>query len=472
MIRPISLYVDLDGTLTLTDTLHEQIVGLMRSRPWILLLAPYWLMCGGKARLKHEVARRVTLEVQNLPYDRATLEQIFEYQAQGRKIVLATAANTEIAEAVAAHIGVFDEVISSTPEVNLSGRSKLNKIRESDSEFAYIGNGRADIPIWEHATEKFIVNGPATLERRIIAAGGTSLGKRDSILAGLVKAARPHQWLKNLLLFVPLLVAHKIGDPSAISSAGIGFLSFCLCASGVYVLNDLLDIENDRKHHKKRFRPFAAGTVPIPYGIAASLILTLAGIALAISVNWPFVLVLCGYLLITNAYSFRLKKVIMLDVVTLAGLYTARVIAGAEAIDVPLSFWLLSFSMFLFLSLALVKRYCEIAALEDSGVQEAGGRGYSVDDKGIITQLGTASGIVSVLVMALYVNSEAISALYSEPRFVWIVCPLLLYWIGRIWLLAHRGEVDEDPVVFAAKDMRTMLVGALVAVAFILASTQ
>jgi len=467
-----SLFVDLDGTLTKSDTLYEQIFLLLRTRPWALIRIPMWLARGGKARLKHEVGVLAPLRVENLPYNARVLDYISEHRTRGGDAYLATAASSTTAHAVANHIGLFDGVLCSDRESNLSGHAKLESIRAQHTQFSYIGNGNVDLPIWKEADNKIIVNAPPPLNNKIVSQGGVSLGKRDPVITNLLRACRPHQWLKNLLLFVPLLLAHELTNVSALIDSFIGFLSFSFCASGVYLLNDMLDLEHDRGHPTKKKRPFAAGLLPIKTGVVAWMLITALGIGLAVSLNWNFLIILLGYLLITNAYSLRLKKVIMLDVAVLAGLYTVRVVAGSEAIDVPLSFWLLSFSMFLFLSLALVKRYCEIARLKLTSTAKAEGRGYEASDKWIIAQLGTSSGMLSVLVLALYINSNVVATSYSEPRFIWLICPLLMYWIGRIWLLAHRGEVEEDPVVFAAKDKRTWLVGGLGALVFALAITQ
>jgi 4-hydroxybenzoate polyprenyltransferase len=278
-----------------------------------------------------------------------------------------------------------------------------------------------------------------------------------------VKALRAHQWIKNLLVFLPVLAAHEIGNPAATLASLLAFVAFNACASSVYLLNDLLDLPADRRHRSKRNRPFAAGTLPLEQGVV--LIPLLLVIALLVSLALPptFVLVLLLYYLITTAYSFKLKRVMMLDVVILAGLYTIRVVAGSAATEIPLTYWLFAFSMFIFLSLALVKRYTELIALRDSGAGEtAEGRGYEIGDLEILSSLGTASGYLAVLVLALYISSAEVQLLYHDPVWLWGACPILLYWISRMWIITHRGGMTDDPIVFAVKDRNSLLCGLLV----------
>jgi 4-hydroxybenzoate polyprenyltransferase len=275
-----------------------------------------------------------------------------------------------------------------------------------------------------------------------------------------------HQWLKNLLVFVPLLAAHRVLDSTLL--AVLAFAAFSLCASGVYLLNDLLDLKSDRRHHSKRNRPLAAGKLPLLGGLLAAPVLTLAAFAVALAVSPLFALVLGGYWLTTLAYSLQLKRKVMLDVLLLAALYTARIIGGAVAIMVEPSFWLLAFSMFMFLSLALLKRYTELAALLADGRDKASGRGYRVDDLPLLQSFGAASGYGAVLVLALYINSPESLELYTRPYALWLLCPMLLYWISRAWFVAHRGEMHDDPVVYAATDRFSLgvaTVGGLVLLA-------
>ena len=279
----------------------------------------------------------------------------------------------------------------------------------------------------------------------------------------LLRALRIHQWVKNLLLYVPVLLDHRIFDPGSINRATMAIAAFCFAASGGYVLNDLLDLEADRRHPTKRNRPFASGALPPILGVA--LIPVLFGIALwaAASLGRPeFLELLLLYMILTGAYSAFLKRLAVVDVLLLAGLYTLRVLAGVEASQVRFSTWLLAFSTFLFLSLAFLKRYTEVRGLDGEVNLQARRRGYQREDREWLSSLGSASGYLSVLVLALYINSEQVVALYSRPLLVWLVCPLLLYWIGRMWLLAFRDQIHEDPIVATVRDPTSYLVGALV----------
>jgi 4-hydroxybenzoate polyprenyltransferase len=287
--------------------------------------------------------------------------------------------------------------------------------------------------------------------------------------AGL-RALRLHQWAKNLLVFVPLVAAHRLGDGSLFVDAVLAFLAFGLCASSAYVLNDLVDIKADRRHPRKRLRPFASGVLPPGAGVVLVPALLAASIAIALALPGRFLLVLAGYYALTLAYSFALKRIVLVDAVALAALYAARILAGAQAVQLPLSNWLLLFAVFLFFSLALVKRYAELDALRKEGRLDAAGRDYQVADLPILHSLGTASAAACVLVLALYLNSPAVLALYREPNALWLLCVLLLYWLSRVWLKGHRGEMHDDPVVFALKDRVSLCVALFGVLAMLLAA--
>ncbi|WP_226859357.1 UbiA family prenyltransferase [Acidithiobacillus albertensis] len=277
------------------------------------------------------------------------------------------------------------------------------------------------------------------------------------------KALRVHQWLKNILVFIPMLLAHQISNVSLWANGLLAFISFSLCASSVYLLNDLLDLSADRLHPRKRLRPFASGELSMVQGIALIPLLLLA--AFTIAALWlptDFVIVLVVYYLLTVSYSFWLKAVVLLDALLLAGLYTIRIIGGMAATQIGPSFWLLTFSIFLFFSLALIKRYSELLALKQRGQLTTHGRGYHVEDLVMLMGFGVACGFMAVLVSALYINSDKVKVLYQHPAFLWLVSPILLYWISRIWLIAHRGGMHDDPVVFAAKDKGSWAVAAVI----------
>lgn len=463
---PPPLAVDLDGTLVLGDTLHESLLVLLRRNPLYLFLLPLWLL-GGKAGFKREIARRAIPDPADLAYNQPLLEWLREQCGQ-RPIVLCSAADAGVADAVAGYVGLFDEVIASDGTRNLAGATKADVLamRFGDKGFDYAGNSHVDIAVWQRARRAIVVNASPSTERSAQLGGNVAKmipGAPGNVWTWM-RALRLHQWVKNLLVFLPLLGAHLFFDSQAIWQTTLAFLAFSLCASAVYLINDLIDLPADRSHPRKRHRPFAAGHLPIAAGLALVPALLLAALLLALCLPERFALVLAGYFLLTLAYTFRLKRVEIVDVIVLAMLYTARIIAGAVAIPVAASFWLLAFIMFLFLSLALIKRYTELVVARDSGREEAFGRTYRIDDLPLIGALGIAAGYLSVLVLALYVNNSGESTeLYAQPKMLWLLCPMLLYWISRAWMLTHRGRMHDDPLLFAVRDPVSLVILLLTA---------
>ena len=467
--RDIPLCVDLDGTLLRSDLLLESALSLLRRNPFYLLYFVAWLI-HGKARLKHEIALRASVDVSLLPYDARVLAWLRDENV-GRKKVLCSASDRLLVDAVAKYLGGFETVLASDGLVNLSGTRKAKLLVEnySDRGFDYAGNAAPDMKVWAHARQTIVVSANAALLRRAQKAFSVTrvFAREKSGVRIWMRALRLHQWLKNLLIFLPLLAAHMLFAPQAIERSVLAFLCFGLCASGVYLLNDLLDLESDRRHPRKRLRPFAAGTLSLVAGLIAAPLLALISFALALFLSPLFAAVLFGYYALTLAYSFMLKRIAMLDAIALGALYTMRIVAGAVAAEVVLSFWLMAFSMFLFLSLAMLKRYTELRGLRDAGQTEASGRGYAVDDLPLIESLGGSSGFLSVLVLALYINSTASEVLYRHPQILWMLCPLLLYWVSRAWLIAHRGAMHDDPVVFALVDRVSRFILLLCGIAIV-----
>lgn len=450
----LPLCVDLDGTLIRSDLLVESALLLFARNPLTLFNMLFWLLCG-KAYLKQQIALRVDLDAAHLPYHHEVLEWVREQQAS-RPTILCTASDWRLAEKVALHVGGFAKLLASDGKLNLSGHRKAQMLVEQYGErgFDYAGNTSVDLEVWRHARAAIVVESStrlSTLAARETRVARTFLTTRPSLRLW-VKALRMHQWVKNILVALPLLAAHRILDPHAAMAVTLAFIGFGCCASSVYLTNDLLDLASDRQHPRKRHRPFAAGHLPLLAGPFVAGMLLLAGFVLAWFITPSFLLVLLAYYVLTTAYSLRLKRVMMLDVIVLAMLYTTRILAGASAIHAPPSFWLLAFSMFLFLSLAMVKRYIELLSAQKAGKIKASGRGYGVDDIPLIQSLGSSSGYLAVLVLALYIDSTASEALYRHPHYLWMLCPLLLYWISRTWAIAHRGLMHDDPVVFAIKD--------------------
>lgn len=448
------LYVDLDGTLTHTDLLLESLLALIRKNPLSLLLFPDWLM-KGKGFLKAEVARRVEIDAALLPYNMPLVEYLRAEHARGRRLILATASTREYAESVARHLGIFDDVLASTDDRNLSGAVKCRAISEHNhgAPFDYAGNAPRDVAVWAYSNAAVVVN---ATDRTLAAASRVTrihrvFDKPESDLDDYAKTLRVHQWLKNLLLAVPLLTAHQWASGAALGALVFAFAAFSLCASGVYLINDLTDLSADRRHARKRLRPFAAGRMSPLHGLAMIPIALLFAGLFSLALPNDFFIALLSYFVLSTAYSLGLKRIALVDVLALATLYTLRIIAGAAAIDVPLSFWLLAFSVFLFFSLALLKRCTELTPLPSADY--APGRGYRGGDVAYLRIMGIASGYLAVLVFALFINSPEITERYNEPRVLWMSAPALLYWITHMWIVEGRGEMHDDPLIFALRDI-------------------
>lgn len=465
------LVVDLDGTLLRSDLLLETGMAFVRHRPLKALRLFKWLV-KGKATLKANLARAVDIDVTVLPYDPAVLDLVNSARNSGRKVVLATASHISLAERIAEHLGIFDQVLASDEKVNLSSHRKRDLLVEhfGVKGFDYVGNSSDDLSVWEVSRDAYVVNPERGVERRAQAIGNV----KEVMLSNVAgakdwrKALRLHQWMKNILIFVPLLAAHQLGNYLLIWQGVMAFLFFGLCASSVYLLNDLLDLADDRHHGTKRFRPFASGRLSIGSGIMVfPLLLTGAFASAALFLPWAFVATLVAYYILTFAYSLWLKRQMAVDVIALAALYTLRIIAGAAAFGLELTFWILAFSMFMFLSLALVKRYAELGEARRKGLtHKTRGRGYYPGDLEMISSLGASSGYLAVMVLALYIHDQATTSLYAHPQIIWLACPLLLFWVTRVWMLTHRGQMHDDPVVFAIRDRISLMVGALFCLVF------
>lgn len=462
------LAVDLDGTLILTDTLHESALRALRARPLSVLQFPFWL-AQGKAVLKQRLAALSDFDSAALPYNEPLLVWLRTQHTQGRKLILCTAADASIAHAVAEHIGIFDEVMASDGRHNLSGNNKASALeaRFGRGGFDYAGNSVADIPVWQHARYAVVVNAPASVEQQARAVSEVDqVFVSESVgFSQLSRVFRLHQWMKNLLLFITPMAAHIVPDAGMASTLMLAFLSFCFCASAVYVANDLFDLDSDRHHPRKKFRPFASGRVSVHIGVLLVPVLILLAALLALQAGEHFAAWLAFYFLLTCAYSWGLKRLIIVDCLVLAMLYSVRIIAGAAAAGIPLSFWLLAFSVFLFLSLAFVKRYAELIVQAQLGREKAHGRGYLTTDAPLVQSLGLSAGYSAVLVLAFYLNSDAVVKLYHSPEFMWTAVPVMLFWISWVWMKAHRGQMHDDPLIFALRDRASLFAGvAFVAV--------
>jgi len=454
-----ALVVDLDGTLIATDLLHEAMLALLKQHPWDLFKVPGWLT-GGKAALKMELAGRIEIDPGNLPYREEVLEMIRQARNERRAVILATASPRSWAESIARQLNLFDAVLATRDSVNLSDVTKLQAIREhlNNGEFEYIGDHMKDTPIWQAAKKAHCVTPSAGLRRHVASLGnpGVMIDVGRNRWRSVLRALRPQQWSKNVLLFVPAILAHDLRSWPQLMLA---FLAFSLCASSVYVFNDLMDIDADRRHPQKCRRPFAEGALPVSTGIGMTITLLLLAFVISLTCLSPMFLRWIGaYFAATLAYSLWLKRKLVVDVVTLAGLYTLRLMAGAAVAGTEVSAWLLSFGMFFFFGLAFAKRFTEVLPLTNVPERWLPGRGYIGADLDIIRVVGPVSGYLAVLVLALYIDSEKVRLLYQRPDYLWLVCPALLYWITRLWFFAQRRALHDDPVVFALTDPESWVV--------------
>jgi 4-hydroxybenzoate polyprenyltransferase/phosphoserine phosphatase len=468
--RPIC--VDLDGTLVKSDTLVDSLLVLARNHPRLLFRLPAALL-HGKAAFKAFVTSHVELDVTHLPYNRKLLHFLHQESTRGRELYLTTGADIRLAERVANYLGIFKGVLGSDGATNLTGPNKLATLhaRFGQAGFAYIGNSTVDLPLLSNASEKMLANPSAALRSSIRKRGinpSHIFNERASILRSLVRAFRPHQWAKNLLILLPPLLAHDRSLP-VLGKAFVAFVCFCCTASATYLVNDLLDIDTDRRSTRKRSRPFASGDLAPATGLIASAALLTLAVALALTLPVEFLYWLVLYLVSTLAYSLYLKRVALLDVLVLSGLYTVRLLAGGAATNTPISHWLAGFAIFLFFSLAIVKRFAELEHIRLAGEQLKNGRGYLMTDVEQMRAFGTASAFAAVVVFANYISSQDVVKLYSHPRYLWLIVPFMILWTSRVWLLASRGELNEDPVAFALTDLASLLMGAIVLVIVVLA---
>ena len=460
------LVVDLDGTLILTDVLHESALQFVHQNPFGVWHMLTWLQ-QGKAVLKRRLAENSDFNAASLPYNEPLLEWLKSQRQLGRRLILCTASEMAVAAKIAAHLGVFDDVMASDGVTNLAGAAKARALdqRFGVGGYDYAGNSSADLKVWQNSHRAIVVNASAGVAGKAAAMGTVErvFEPQRTGLAIWFKLLRVHQWMKNVLLFVPTIAAHQISSPGAWLMLVAAFFSFSTCASAVYIANDLADIESDRQHPRKKRRPFASGAAPVLLGVLVAPVLLCISIVLSRFAAPGFLPWLSFYFLVTCAYSWGLKRLVLVDCLLLAMLYTLRIVAGAAAVNLPLSFWLLAFAVFLFLSLAFVKRYAELQVQLLRGTSKLHGRGYHTSDAPLVQMLGIAAGYGSAMILALYLNSDAVVRLYKAPEVIWAAVPLMLYWVSWMWLQAHRGNMHDDPVVFAVKDWSSRLAGVLFA---------
>ena len=458
-VNQIPLCVDLDGTLIKSDLLWEHFLRLLKRNPFQLFPILAWWM-RGRAFLKRQLARRVAVDPAGLPYHRPFLAWLREQKAAGRKLVLATAADRLMAMPVAGHLGLFDEVLASDGKTNLRSAHKLKLLVEKFGEggFDYAGNSLADLAVWRGAREAVVVNAAWPLVRRMRRrANPVRFFARDASLStALWHNLCPRQWVKNAIIFVPAIADHKLRETSVLLCDYGAFVIFCLCSSGVCLVNDLLNLDADRRRPAGKTRPLASGDLPLPIGLALGPALVLGGLALAAQLSWHFAMVTAAYVLLATGTSGWIGPKAWLEVLILAFLYMTRLLAGRDAADIPCSSWLLLFSTFIFLSLALADKYTKPDSALQPAPSQPAARGL-----GLVELWGVGCGVLAALVLALYVNSAQVFVLYAHPKLLLLICPLLLWWFGRVWWLAHHGRLREEPLVFALTDAASYGVGAL-----------
>lgn len=472
--EPSPLVLDLDGTLLKTDLLVEGIIALIRRNILMVLPVLLWLI-QGKAVLKRKVAERAGLDVATLPFNREVIAFAEAEKARGRLIVLATAADELLAYRIAQHLPFIDRVIASDGRTNLKGEAKAARLSQLYPEgFTYAGDCAADLLVWR-AADHLVLVGVSPAVRRAAEGIGRPITvfERGSAFRALVRGLRLHQWAKNLLIFLPLVLGGKAQQPEAWIASGLAFLALGLIASATYLVNDLWDLPHDRAHWSKSARPLASGDLSIPVALVALALGLVGGFTLAASLGLPALLAVSVYAAVTLAYSISLKRIPILDAATLGGLFTLRLVLGIAAVGVVWSPWLLTFSMFLFTSLSFAKRQVEMRGAVRAGkTGRIAGRGYESADEPIVTMFGIAAGVASVVIFILYLSNEAFrNASLAAPLLLWVFPPVLMLWIGRIWILAGRDALNDDPVAFAIKDRPSLTLGGIAGLAFLLAAT-
>lgn len=470
-VADIPLYVDLDGTLIKTDLMFESLLLLLKKNIFYALVLPFWLI-KGKTHLKLQLAKRIDLPVSNLPLNTEFYSYLRGQKEAGREIILISGSSQRAVTAISEHIKLFDASYGSDEDTNLKAKKKLQKIRELSGErgFAYAGNSLDDIIIWQAASQSIIVNCYADISQSIDSSQKLRFDQPSSLTIKLLQAIRPHHWLKNILVFVPLVLSHQILNIELLSLAAVTFISFSLCASSVYVLNDLIDLNNDRCHWRKRNRPFASGDLPLIIGFIIGPLFFLTGAIIALFLPLGFQLIFLLYWFVNLLYSFYLKRLFIVDIFILSFLYNLRIIAGAESISIETTNWLLGFSFALFLGLAIVKRVAELhnaITRRKIGIE---GRAYKQRHLKLLSSIGIFFSAIAVSIFAFYISAPETTELYDAPLILWAILPLLTYLLYRIWYNALNQKMNEDPIIFAATDLIGQLIVIICGVFIWLAS--
>ncbi len=463
------LCVDLDGTLIKTNSLFEALLIALKKNP--LRVFPLVGACfQSKAHVKHLLGEYIKDEPHSWLYNEELIAFLRDEHSKERTLILATASDHAIATSIAQELGIFDEVIASTvfAPVNASTKYKVLQQRFGKTSFSYAGNSHADLSVWNIAASAVLVHTPkriASLVQKSCRVEAEFPLPETRTLKNIIREIRIHQWLKNLLLFIPPIMAHQIHHPYIFLQTTAGFFSFSFLASSMYIMNDLLDMHADRTHETKRMRPIALGTISAQDAIKIALLLVSASIALALFILPPaFLFVLLAYIVINALYSLRLKKVPYIDITVLASLYVLRIIAGGAATNIPTSVWLFFFAGCFFFYLASLKRVIELLHLKQPQ-DIAPGRGYRKQDTAFLIRLGVAFSILSLVILGMYVGSTNVTHLYARPYLLLALLPLLALWMIRMWHLALAKKLPDDPVLFTSKDAISYGIGvAIIAV--------
>ncbi len=467
------LAVDLDGTLLNTDTLFEALAENLRRRPfwtlWQMIQLPFAI-----ARVKARIQSEGRIDIATLPVNEQVLAYCRQSKTEGRPVWLVSAADQGIVNKVAAHFGLFDRAVGSDGTTNNKGSVKAAFLQKVAPEgFEYVGDSRADLKVWIKAKAASLVGGGDARARAVEKMGVTIAHRFDRPKRGVrawIKALRLHQWAKNGLIFVPAIMAMQIADPATLATLLIALPLLGAMASGTYILNDLVDLHADRSHPTKHQRPFASGRLKIWQGFVVGPLLIIGGLVGGLLLSPSFAATMVSYLITTLVYSLKLKRVALADTLTLSFLYTLRLVMGAVLAGVALSHWLMVFSMFLFVSLSLAKRHVEVIRRIGQGERRIANRGYGAEDAPLTLGLGLATATIAPLILVLYIIESAWpSGVYSTPEALWVAPIALAMWLMRVWLLANRGELDDDPVVFAVKDPHSLAIGTLLALGFLAA---
>lgn len=448
------LVVDLDGTLLRSDLLLESFWSAIGNN-WLVIFSVFAALRRGRGTLKECLAKAASIDAATLPYDDQVLAYVEKWRQTGHGVVLVTGSHQIFADQIASHLGIFDEAHGSDGQRNLTAGVKAEFVvqKYGAAKFAYIGDAAADLPVWQHAAEAITVNASTSLRARVedICASTLHLKTAPKAAKAYLEALRPHQWVKNTLVFVPMLAAHQL-TVSTLLSTVFAFFCFSLIASSIYAFNDLVDLSSDRAHPRKRLRPFAFGRVPLLHGTLMGIAMLASGVLLSALVGSSFLVVILCYFAVTTGYTLFCKHHAFIDICVLAGLYIARIFAGGAATEIEISDWLMLFSASIFLSLGAVKRQAEIVDIAARGMVSAKGRGYRITDLPIVSMVAIGAGYMAVILLALYVNSSEVVDLYARPEALWGVSAVILFWITRMAMIANRGDMHDDPIIFAIRD--------------------